>query len=73
MRLKRLFYLDFSFGISLLVLYGEADTVLGFTLGVTILEACDFSADFLLLCFILNIALGSQWNDGTFATHWIEL
>lgn len=37
--------------------------MLGFTLGVTILEACDFLVAFLLLSLTLNVALGSEWND----------
>lgn len=37
--------------------------MLGFTLGVTILEACDFLAAFLLLSLTLNVAVGPEWND----------
>ena len=58
-------YVDFAYGIGLLLLllYGEADKVLGFTLGAIISKACDFEATILILGLILNVALGSQWND----------
>lgn len=40
-------YLDFVKGIRPLLLYVKAEKVLGSTLGVTVLKACDFLASFL--------------------------